>query len=84
MFTLVNIAELATCPAGNPQNDAGIVRNAALATDGETIAWSGPMGEIPDKYQGGQTIDCGGRLVVPGLIDCHTHLCFGGGRGDEF
>ena len=84
MFTLVNIAELATCPAGNPQNDAGIVRNAALATDGETIAWSGPMGEIPDKYQGGQTIDCGGRLVVPGLIDCHTHLCFGGWRGDEF
>ena len=84
MFTLVNIAELATCPAGNPQNDAGIVRNAALATDGETIAWSGPMDELPDGYQGGQTIDCGGRLVVPGLIDCHTHLCFGGWRGDEF
>jgi imidazolonepropionase len=29
-------------------------------------------------------LDCGQRLVIPGLVDCHTHLCFGGWRGDEF
>jgi imidazolonepropionase len=58
--------------------------NAALAWKGERIAWSGPYQELPEEFHSETVTDCGGRLVVPGLVDCHTHLCFGGWRGDEF
>jgi len=36
------------------------------------------------QYVDEDSVDCRQRLVIPGLIDCHTHLCFGGWRGDEF
>jgi imidazolonepropionase len=84
MRVLHNIAELATCPPGGSQSDAGILRDAALVIDGEQIAWAGPAGELPADFAGEEQIDCDGRLVIPGLVDCHTHLCFGGWRGDEF
>lgn len=84
MRVFSNISELATCPPGNPQGDAGIIRGAALVTEGESVAWAGAMDDLPPEFRASETIDCGGRLVVPGLIDCHTHLCFGGWRGDEF
>lgn len=84
MPVLRNIAQLATCPAGNPQNDAGLIGQAALAWRGERIRWVGPYRELPAEFRSDPVIDCGRRLVVPGLIDSHTHLCFGGWRGDEF
>jgi imidazolonepropionase len=84
MPVLRNIGELATCPPDNPQSDAGLVANAALALHGDRIAWAGPEAELPAEYADEDALDCGGRLVLPGLIDCHTHLCFGGWRGDEF
>lgn len=84
MPVLRNIGELATCPPGNPQSDAGLVAHAALALEGDRIAWAGPEAELPAEYADQDALDCGGRLVVPGLVDCHTHLCFGGWRGDEF
>ena len=84
MQVLQNISELATCPPGNPQQDAGLLRDAALVIDEEKVAWSGSVDDLPAEFTGAETIDCGGRLVVPGLVDCHTHLCFGGWRGDEF
>ena len=84
MFVLGNIAELATCPPDAPQGDAGLIHGAALAIDGETVAWAGPANDLPEEYRDWDYIDCEGRLVVPGLVDCHTHLCFGGWRGDEF
>jgi len=58
--------------------------NAALAWKGESIAWSGPQRELPEEFRSETVTDCGGRLVIPGLVDCHTHLCFGGWRGHEF
>lgn len=79
-----NIGQLATCPPGNPQSDAGLINNAAIAWRDSTIEWAGPAAEIPDEFSGEDALDCDGCLVVPGLIDCHTHLCFGGWRGDEF
>jgi len=84
MTVLSNIGQLATCPPGNPQQDAGLLRNAALVIRGEKIAWAGPAADLPAEYAGDETIDCLERLVIPGLVDCHTHLCFGGWRGDEF
>ncbi len=88
MPVLRNIGQLATCPAVSPeassQQDAGLVSNAALAWRDGRIAWGGPEPELPAKFGRDTVIDCQRRLVIPGLVDCHTHLCFGGWRGDEF
>lgn len=84
MPVLRNIAQLATCPATTAQHDAGLIANAALVWSGDTIEWVGPVLELPDRYRNEKVIDCGWKLVTPGLVDCHTHLCFGGWRGNEF
>ncbi|MEE4216538.1 MAG: imidazolonepropionase [Xanthomonadales bacterium] len=84
MPVLRNIAELATCPPDSPQQDAGLVRNASLVFQDGMVRWSGPASELPAEFSSEASIDCGSRLVIPGLVDCHTHLCFGGWRGDEF
>ncbi len=55
----------------------------ALRVDDDKIGWIGPMSEFPGDFDG-EVIDCRGRLVSPGLIDCHTHLVYGGDRADEF
>jgi len=60
------------------------VRNAAVAWDDGVIRWAGAESELPAAFAGAEALDAGGRLVVPGLVDCHTHLVFGGWRGDEF
>lgn len=84
MTVLRNIGQLATCPADSEQQDAGLLNNAALAFDESGITWVGSESSLPEKFSDDECIDCGQKLVVPGLIDCHTHLCFGGWRGDEF
>ncbi|MBT8040010.1 MAG: imidazolonepropionase [Xanthomonadales bacterium] len=84
MRLLRNIGELATCPPENPQHDAGLIRKAALVIEEGIVAWSGPESDLPTEFEKTDATDCQGNLVIPGLIDCHTHLCFGGWRGDEF
>ena len=53
----------------------------AVAVREGRIGWIGPSDEAPDASE---RVDCGGRLVTPGLIDCHTHLVYGGHRAREF
>jgi len=84
MNVLRNIGQLATCPAGTEQHDAGLIDDAALVFDQSGIVWAGREAQLPETYAAHESIDCEQRLVIPGLIDCHTHLCFGGWRGDEF
>jgi imidazolonepropionase len=81
---LRNIGQLATCPADTAQHDAGLLNNAALAFDENRILWTGSECQLPESFAEHEFVDCGQRLVIPGMIDCHTHLCFGGWRGDEF
>lgn len=57
-----------------------LTEGAAIALDGDRIAWVGTNAEAPD----GPRRSLGGRLVTAGLIDCHTHLVFGGDRAREF
>ena len=80
---LRNIGVLATCRAEGGQGEIHVLRNAALAWDDGTITWTGPDAALPDEWRA-PAEDAGGRLVVPGLVDCHTHLAFGGWRADEF
>ena len=76
---LLTHATLATMTAGY-----GLIPDAAVAVAGDRIAWAGPMAELPADYRGLPEHDCGGRLLTPGLIDCHTHAVFGGHRAVEF
>ena len=64
----------------------GAVDPGALAVAGGRIAWVGPMADLPaDAVRTAtETHDAGGRWITPGLIDCHTHLVFGGDRAREF
>ena len=78
------------CRVATMQPDAaepyGLVEDAAIAVDGDRIAWIGPERELPAGLREGCTHrhDAGGALVTPGLIDCHTHLVYGGDRAAEF
>lgn len=84
MTVLRNIGQLATCSANTVQQDAGLIEGAALVFEDKKIVWAGSERELPESFNAHGSIDCRQRLVIPGLIDCHTHLCFGGWRGDEF
>jgi imidazolonepropionase len=84
MPVLRNIGTLATCKPGPTQSHIHAIQNAALAWEGERITWVGPEGMLPASYQDEEMWDAYGSLVIPGLVDCHTHLAFGGWRADEF
>jgi imidazolonepropionase len=84
MPLLKRIGALATCAPHGPQADAHVIANAALVWEGETIRWVGAESDLPAEYARWPNEDAGGRLVVPGLVDCHTHLAFGGWRAEEF
>ena len=73
-----NIATLEERP-GNP---LGLVENAAIGIDGGKIVRVGKRTELAG-YRAKQVDALGGAWVTPGLIDCHTHLVFGGTRADE-
>ncbi|MGH8183657.1 MAG: imidazolonepropionase [Rhodanobacteraceae bacterium] len=64
----------------------GMIENAALGWRGGAIVFAGPMAELPGKPETLATCveSVDGALVTPGLIDCHTHLVFGGDRANEF
>jgi imidazolonepropionase len=59
----------------------GIVEAGAVAAQDGRIVYAGPAADAPPARE---TIDCGGRWITPGLIDCHTHLVHGGDRAHEF
>lgn len=84
MALLRNIGVLAVCPEGGGQAHVDARPHAAMAWHDGVIAWVGADDDIPREYRDGETIDAGGRLVIPGLVDCHTHLAFGGWRAGEF
>lgn len=84
MKVLANIGQLATCRAEGGQGDIHAISNAAMAWDDGVIEWVGSENELPTAYRSAERVDAGGRLVIPGLVDCHTHLAFAGWRADEF
>ena len=60
------------------------ISNATLAWDGASIHWVGPASDLPARYREWERESADGCVVVPGLVDCHTHLAFGGWRAEEF
>lgn len=62
----------------------GLIPQASLVVEDDRISWVGPEADLPERYADASRRDLGGRLVTPGLIDCHTHIVFGGDRAREF
>ena len=77
MSTLItNIAELMTQDA-----DHRVPKDAAVVIEGERISWIGPAADAPAADD---AVDAGGRALLPGWVDSHTHLIFAGDRTAEF
>ncbi len=66
-------------------NGLGTVENGALAARDGRIVFAGPERDLPAAWRArARIVDCEGRWITPGLIDCHTHLVYGGDRAREF
>jgi len=78
--TLLTNATLATMTG----DGYGLIADGALVLDGALIDWVGDAASLPARYATAARQDLGGRLVTPGLIDCHTHIVHGGNRAREF
>ncbi|MGB3899393.1 MAG: imidazolonepropionase [Mesorhizobium sp.] len=61
-----------------------LAERASIVIDGSAIAWVGADADLPAAYRGAPSRDLEGRVVTPGLIDCHTHIVYGGDRAREF
>ena len=76
-------ARLATLASGLP--GLGVVEDGAVAVRDSRILFAGARADLPAAaLSGAETVDCGGRWITPGLIDCHTHLVHAGNRAREF
>lgn len=64
--------------------DTAPAAGLAILSQAGRIAWVGPEAGLPPAARAAEDVDLGGRLVTPGLIDCHTHLVHGGDRAKEF
>src|SRR5262245_37311818 len=87
IYNLIQVAlmlfsnlKLATMVEGQPY---GLVEDGAVLVEADRIAWAGELKDAPGD-KGTERVDRGGRLLTPGLIDCHTHLVYGGNRANEF
>jgi len=87
MLIFKGITQLLTCPrksavpaSGDEHEALGLIEDAALVVDGGQVVWAGPAREAP----GGEVIDLEGVVVMPGLVDAHTHLVFAGDRARDY
>jgi imidazolonepropionase len=83
-LALNNIGHLVTNDPSIGNGPLGIINNAGLVADDEgKIIWCGPQDQI-DQYTEAQPIGCDGCAIIPGFVDSHTHIVFGGHRAREF
>jgi imidazolonepropionase len=75
-------ARLATMRQDLP--DLGVIEHGLIAARDGHIVFAGAHSDFPSDAEAAERIDCAGRWITPGLIDCHTHLVFGGNRAHEF
>ena len=91
-LVLIGTSELVTCAgsapaAGGAQARVGVIPDGALAAREGRLVWVGRSSELDAAVQplpNARRMDAGGRAVLPGFVDTHTHLVWGGDRADEF
>ncbi len=79
LFTNANLATMS-----DSASEYGTIEKGALALQGETIAWIGTMEDLPQDPVADKVIDCQGKWILPGFVDCHTHMVWAGSRAKEF
>lgn len=80
---LLTNGSFATLAAASP--GLGIVEGGVILIEDRRIAFVGPLADLPDgARERAEVVDLAGRWVTPGLVDCHTHLVYGGNRAREF
>lgn len=82
-FLITDIAQVVT----NDETHGGllgIILDAAIAVDGDVIAWVGRETDVPDEYRSFEMQSASGSAVLPGFVDSHTHAVFAGDRSHEF
>jgi imidazolonepropionase len=79
MRSLWHHLSLLTC-----DDDRRVFEDGAVVTEADTITWVGAAKDLPAGLAPDRTIELAGRWLTPGLIDCHTHIVFGGQRAAEF
>lgn len=80
--TIFTHAKLATMTPGD--EPYGLLPSGSVVVQDGEILWAGAAIDLPEEYTTWHRQDLGGRLVTPALIDCHTHVVFGGNRALEF
>ena len=80
---ITGVGELVTNAPGS-DDLIGLIDEAAVAIRSGSVVWAGSAADLPDGHRDGPSIDVGGRAVIPGFVDAHTHLVFAGDRSDEF
>jgi imidazolonepropionase len=91
-LALVNIKQLVTVSAngkrlkiGSEMQSIGVVENAAVIVENDTITWIGRMEDLSmSSIKEAEILDCIDKIVLPGFVDPHTHLVFAGSRENEF
>ncbi|GAB1329253.1 imidazolonepropionase [Streptomyces sennicomposti] len=79
---VTNIATLVTNdPSLGDGSPLGLVRDAAVVIEGDRVVWTGGASRAPATDN---RVDAGGRAVLPGFVDSHSHLVFAGDRTEEF
>ena len=88
---ITHASQLLTIPShdhgpqrGDRLGDLAIIDDGALAVSAGSIVDLGPTVDLAAQHQAAQTIDAGGRVVMPGFVDPHTHVIFAGDRANEF
>lgn len=80
---LTGFAQVVTNRSGVP-GALDVVAGGAVAVEHGRVAWVGTADAVPSRYATLECHDFGGQVAVPGFVDAHTHLVFGGDRADEF
>ena len=81
---LVTLAAAKKPRVGKELSELGIIRDGGILIRDGKIDIVGPSGEVEKKAKDAEIVDLGGRVVLPGFVDAHTHLVFGGNRLDDF
>jgi imidazolonepropionase len=81
-LSLTGISCLVTCDQSLGKGKLGMITGATLVCEDGEVVYAGPSATAPSGAE--QTIDVGGRCVIPGFVDSHTHLVFAGDRASEF
>ena len=80
-FTLTNISQLVTNNSAIGDGDLGVITNAAITVTDGIVSW---VGQASDADSSITKTDVGGRAMIPGFVDSHSHLMFAGDRSQEF